>query len=279
MTHPSPSPLLYPLTRTGPPPSFEDNTLILPMVSVGSVPQLAVDLLLHSPALALEKVARLDHSDCIPFAGPDEGAKGNAISTALEVFQNRAGLTVIQHRSPVFKSREKAFTDRLVAWIRSANFKQVLVLSSIDAAARTDDELSTSVVTLFPAPPRTPALQALSTLYPPFEVRPPPQHLSALSRSDQDSNGIPHIPGGGMTRRLLNAFAAAAAPAAAAQTQAGGDVGALLLFCAEGDNRPDAETLAHLVATCLQIDVEKPLQHPPSWQGVFGAPLDQAMYG
>ncbi len=66
--------------------SFADATLIIPAVSIGSVPQLAVDLLLHSADLGLAKVGRIDPSFCFPFAGPSDArdAAADDITTALE---------------------------------------------------------------------------------------------------------------------------------------------------------------------------------------------------
>lgn len=84
---------LYPAAAGSPAPSFMGNALILPAISIGSVPQLAVDLLIHSPRLALTKVARLDAEDCVPFAGPNDellqkkginSGYGGGISTPLE---------------------------------------------------------------------------------------------------------------------------------------------------------------------------------------------------
>lgn len=67
-------------------PSFEGATLLIPAVSIGSVPQLAVDLLLHSADLGLAKVGRIDPSFCFPFAGPSDArnAAADDITTALE---------------------------------------------------------------------------------------------------------------------------------------------------------------------------------------------------
>ncbi|KAN0062870.1 hypothetical protein ACQY0O_004691 [Thecaphora frezii] len=251
------------------------HTLLLPVVSVGSAPQLAVDLLLRSPLLSLQKIARLDHSDCIPFAAPPEHAGRGDITTPLEVFQNASlKLTVVQQRSPVFKSQESQFAKRLVTWIRSARFERVIILSSIDAAARTDQELSTPLLTLLPTAPRSATFQALSTSYPEFQIRPPPSHLPAPS--PQAAGSIPIIPGGGMTRKILSTFQTLSTEK---EQQGEQEVAALLLFCAEGDNRPDAHFFVHKLAHALGIEIEETLVEPTSWQGLFGAPLDQSMYG
>ena len=66
-------------------PSLEGTTLIIPAVSIGSVPQLSIDLLLHHPELNLVKVGRIDPSFCFPFVGPSDSTNGSDdVTTALE---------------------------------------------------------------------------------------------------------------------------------------------------------------------------------------------------
>lgn len=91
--------------------SLQGATLVLPTVSVGSVPQLAVDLLINAPEHKFRRIAYLDASDCVPFVSPAEPGTDAAFSTALEgasqltVFQAPSGLTVVQQRSPAIKVR------------------------------------------------------------------------------------------------------------------------------------------------------------------------------
>lgn len=63
---------------------MQGTTLLLPAVSIGSVPQLAIDLLLHHPDLKLRKVGRLDPSFCFPFVGPSDSAGDDDVTIALE---------------------------------------------------------------------------------------------------------------------------------------------------------------------------------------------------
>ena len=65
--------------------SLQGTTLLIPAVSIGSVPQLAVDLLLHHAPLELVKVGRIDPSFCFPFVGPSDSSDGSCdLTTALE---------------------------------------------------------------------------------------------------------------------------------------------------------------------------------------------------
>lgn len=95
-------------------PSFQGQTLIVPVISVGSVPQLSIDLLLHAPQLECRRVAYLDASDCVPFISPSEpGESPSSVYTALDgvyfsadaVFQTNSGITIVQQRSPVIRVR------------------------------------------------------------------------------------------------------------------------------------------------------------------------------
>lgn len=64
--------------------NFAGKTLVLPTVSVGSVPQLSVELLVNAPQYKFQRVAFLDASDCVPFVSPPEPSSIAAFNTALE---------------------------------------------------------------------------------------------------------------------------------------------------------------------------------------------------
>lgn len=132
--------------------------------------------------------------------------------------------------------------------------------------------------------------------------------------TEEEEEGAP-IPSSstGITRRLLADLTSTnpTEEAAEVQTQTqthlptGTAVGVLLLFAAEGDNRPDAHYLAGAVAELLratreetetetgpgtersskgqaQGQSEAPMvrfTEPPSWAGLFGNGFDQALFG
>lgn len=74
----------HPLSSHTPLTDFTDHVLVVPVVSHACIPQLAVDLLINSPDLSLQRVARLDATrDLIPFVGSDEGG-GGGLTTSLE---------------------------------------------------------------------------------------------------------------------------------------------------------------------------------------------------
>ncbi|KAJ1019293.1 hypothetical protein NDA13_006210 [Ustilago tritici] len=255
-------------------PPLEGTTLLVPAVSIGSVPQLAIDLVLHHPDLKLRKVGRLDPSFCFPFVGPFDSADDDDVTTALEVFSNGT-LTVMQQRSPVFKSRDSEYIPALTQWISSSNFTEVLWLSSIDAAARTDEEFSTPILHLLPpnASASTPLLSTVSKRFPAFK---PPKN----SHERVESSKVPNIPGSLLTRKLLRRVG---------ESSEGNQVklGALLYFAAEGDTRQDAHNLANVVLLNLLTPSSEPelrgwgekvLKEPASWSALFGQPANSALY-
>lgn len=70
-------------TSTSSAAQLQGTTLVVPAVSIGSVSQLAIDLLLHDASLKLEKVGRLDPAFCFPFVGPSDSGSDD-LTTALE---------------------------------------------------------------------------------------------------------------------------------------------------------------------------------------------------
>ena len=111
------------------------------------------------------------------------------------------------------------------------------------------------------------ALQSLESL-------PIPAYTSPVQQEPQnpeENNTIPFIPGGGLTRRILNSLPDGwSVPTAC-----------LLQFVFEGDNQADAIILASVAAKVVGVDGScNPWKQPSSWrEGLFGAPHDQSLYG
>ncbi|CAO1614246.1 unnamed protein product [Sympodiomycopsis kandeliae] len=268
--------------------SFEGHTLIVPTVSHASVPQLATDLLLNAANLSLTKSGRLDVSgDLIPFVGPDDLT---GLTTPLEVYTNHSRrLTVLQQRSPVIKSRKANFVRRLTSWIQKENFRQVLIVSSIDASLRRDDELNTPFVHALHEDdsPTTPTLlRKLQSTCPAWK------YSHGQDRSEAETRHSHRLPvSTGLAGRLLDALSRSKSNEANQIPSI--PTGVLLLFAAEGDNRADAHLVARTAcrllaeseADTLGTSTSSPHTHqnsfcePASWAGVFGNAYDQRVYG
>lgn len=242
------------ISATGNVPQFRGQTLVIPAISVGSVPQLALDLLIHAPALECRRVGYLDGSQCVPFISPPEPTMpAHEIFTPLDIYESTKGLTLIQQRSPVIKTSRTLFTKRLMHWIQEAGFSDVLIISSMDAAMRTDIEFTTPILYKRPSEAETTRLSnAISHLYPPF------QPLA------YNGSGVPPMPGSGITRMYLEH-----APKCTT---------ALIMFCSEGDNREDAHELVRHISAICHLGLASCIE-PPSWTFMYGSAPADLLYG
>ena len=115
--------------------------LIIACVSLGNVAQLASDVLLTT--LQMQRVGYLAPSFAVPvIGGLDSATDSNlyGISTPLELFESQDGkFTILHSRSPPLKSRKEAFIRELVNF--ACRYKRVLVVTSIDASARRDEDV------------------------------------------------------------------------------------------------------------------------------------------
>lgn len=98
-----------------------------------------------------------------------------------------------------------------------------------------------------------------------------PQYTSPVLQSPREpaADGVPFIPGGGLTRRLISSIPEGwSIPTAS-----------LLQFVMEGDNRVDARLFAAVIAKAVGHERSQ-WRQPSSWKaGLFGAPHDQTLYG
>ncbi|EGG09782.1 uncharacterized protein MELLADRAFT_103873 [Melampsora larici-populina 98AG31] len=202
----------YPIPPSNPS-IFQNSILILPIVSLGNVPQLAIDLLIQSTSF--KRIGNLDPSNHIPILA-DSNIR------PFEVYQTiDHSITILQQRSPVLKSDKQIHISRLSKWIKSQNFSSVLLLISIDSATRTDNHLN-HPTNLFQLTYGTDPTELRDRLL---------QNFTSLI--DQSSNPIPKdvpiLSAGGLSRRLISKLETS---------------NSLLIYVAEGDGRLDAKVLA-----------------------------------
>ncbi|KAG6889419.1 hypothetical protein C0992_005276 [Termitomyces sp. T32_za158] len=258
-------PAKYPLT-------FSGKILIVasgqPVVSTANVSQLAVDLLIAS--LSLERLAILNPEFLVPIVGGrEEGGEG--LTTPAELYgAPDTNILVIQQRRIFTSSQSKKedFISSLLQFIQTSGVESVLFLSGVDLSIRTDAQMLTPTYQL--QPPNGPslsgtALDALTTF-------PIATYTSPILQSPHESVqevGVPFIPGGGLTRRIM----------ASLPKNWNIPTASLLQFVLEGDNRADARLFAGVVAKVIGKDVLE-WRQPNSWNvGLFGAPHDQTLYG
>ncbi|KAI0320924.1 hypothetical protein OF83DRAFT_1206456, partial [Amylostereum chailletii] len=231
-----------------------------PIVSTANVSQLASDLLISS--LELKCVGVFDPRDLVPVVGGRENGE-EGVTLPLELYANDAVDIV---------SRKEEFIASVYDFIKSTKFSAVIFLSGVDLSDRTDDQMMTPSYYIRPA--KSPSwdsspLQNISNLpIPPYTSPVAPRPVPTTPSPE---NPVPFIPGGGLTRRILNSIPSSwPIPTVS-----------LLQFVLEGDNRADAALMAAVVAKIFALDGKiAEWKQPQSWQqGLFGTPQDQTLYG
>lgn len=116
--------------------NFSESLLIIPTVSIGNVPQLTVDLLIHTYEFI--KVGILNDFYLFPFVGPQDGIelKEEGSSNGLEVYYNNNLKIVILHqRSPVIVGFMEKFVKNVIyKFIKKFNISKVILLDSQNAS-------------------------------------------------------------------------------------------------------------------------------------------------
>eukprot|EP01112_Ceratiomyxa_fruticulosa_P007307 TRINITY_DN1892_c0_g1_i1.p1 TRINITY_DN1892_c0_g1~~TRINITY_DN1892_c0_g1_i1.p1 ORF type:complete len:248 (-),score=39.53 TRINITY_DN1892_c0_g1_i1:87-830(-) len=234
--------------------ALANSVLVIPSLTIGNVGQLAVDILINT--FELNRIGFLDHKYVLPVIGNDAftpNGKG-VLSTNLELYHNREhNLTVIQQRAPIVKGRSKDFTHDLVEWIRSKEFKTVVLLHSADAAYRIDRQMFGGQLRYFG--------EFSADLLVKLEggtIRLEDETIDSTLRK------------GSYSRSLLEALSLQKIP-----------VLGLMTFCNEGDNIVDAINIAEWVNFIFQFRASKDRvqwKFPESWRLLQGDAFDQSLY-
>lgn len=237
--------------------ALEDSVLIIPAISVGNIPQLTADLLLHT--FDFQKVATLEDEYLFPFASPVDHVvtkkAPSGLSFAIEVYYSiEHHVTLIQQRSPIIPGfNETHVSEVIVPFIEASNPQHVIVLDSansalVEGALQGDVRVHTNEDLL--------SESFLSLLIDKSSVRPISEaevhfsdHTKALEKS---------------VKAISNLVV-------------------LETFVYEGDNFYDARTLALKVVEMLNLP-PKVFETPASWLGVYGdkeVPLamEEGLYG
>lgn len=119
------------------PMSLKDFTFIIPSLSVGNVPQLAVDLVIESQKM--EKIGIGFHAAIAPVIGPPAFAHIPEPTTSCEVFASEEKkLVALQLRAPISAKLLNSFLEDLVTFLSESAPKQVVVLGSCFSHERHD---------------------------------------------------------------------------------------------------------------------------------------------
>ncbi|EGV64894.1 hypothetical protein PSN45_005247 [Yamadazyma tenuis] len=236
------------------------TTLVVPSVSIGNVPQLATDLLIHN--LAFERIAHLKDTYLYPFASPvdyatgtsiDGATTGAGISTALEVFYSaKFNLTLLQQRSPIITTFTDKFIKEIITpFVNDNEFAGVLMLDSGDSGLR-ESIVQGTVETYTNEDLLSKSIESLKL------------NDSIKSLRDVEYVNSKYIKNlsGSLGTDWLNV---------------------LVIYVYEGENFMEANILAQKVVDKLEIKVEEWVK-PVSWKGVYGdkpvpVAMEEGIYG
>lgn len=109
---------------------------MIPSISIGNLPQLTIDLLIHS--LSFEKIGYFNCRYIYPFISPQDHKIGDdhpGISQGLEVFYSEEHkITVIQQRAPVITNFLSNYLQEIInPFIQLGRFEKIYLLDSNDA--------------------------------------------------------------------------------------------------------------------------------------------------
>lgn len=134
------------------------KTLLFPLISTGNVPQLTIDLILHSLAPEFTFQKHLNDDYLYPFLGPldysnendtsiysidhDDNTAGNhgkmakkTFSNAIELFANKdKSVYIIQQRTPIINDYVNNFiVEVLIPLVKEYNFTNITILDSFSS--------------------------------------------------------------------------------------------------------------------------------------------------
>lgn len=231
--------------------SLKESILLLPTVSIGNVPQLVSDLVIHT--FQLERVGFLDDDSLVPVSGVREDIKAPGVTVPLEVFQSKdKKWACVQQRSPTLKGKRKQFIDNMTQF--ASQFRQVVILTSMDASRRLDSQINGPPFRVFG---KSEYIERSKTL-----------GVPELESNEDESDDKLNLPGSGLTRHLY------------AKLETLVPTTVLVMFALEGDNVQDSIEYANFLNTLLQIQLEglSGWTPPKSWEFLFGTPFNADLY-
>ncbi|XP_052308061.1 uncharacterized protein LOC112327304 isoform X2 [Populus trichocarpa] len=224
----------------------ETSTLILPALSIGNVGQLAVDLLVSSTRA--ERIGYLDDPYILPCVGNDAYGPTpcGELALPLEAYDSRNnGVALVQQRSPVVK---------------------IFYLSSTNTDGTDDccERLGWKKWQEYNPDQRS--WKYLSSL---AEGNARQEDNLPFEDEPEDEDYYPSLP----FAALFSCFKAK-----------GIKVTCLLCYCSEGDNTPEAFSLAEATSKLLGLSIDNSHGEggkwliPFSWRTVYGPPPDLSMF-
>ena len=119
---------------------LEGKIVVVPILSVGNIGQMAVDLVVETAAAT--RIGTLSHRFVLPAVGIGAYSHHLGLCHAVEVYAvPGTRVVVVQQRSPAAPGCQEEFARDLVDWVARAGAAHLIMIGSLDATMRTDEEL------------------------------------------------------------------------------------------------------------------------------------------
>jgi len=225
-------------------------TVILPAVSVGNAGQLCIDVLLENICKESTNTVQVLHGSVVPVVSPDPYDKcSSLISTQMYVVKDKK-VVIFQIRSGILPGQGSVFMSDFLQWFQEKKCGELIVVGSIYSHERIDSQITGS------------GLRYLCT----WDKSVPEDFIVLESRGsgmEANEDSAPHIPGGGISKRMFITCQKDNIPATF-----------LFKFCSEGDNTMDgvilAQYLSKLDPKMAQLVPSSNPKIPNCWQSLFG---------
>ncbi|KAF0688274.1 Aste57867_20144 [Aphanomyces stellatus] len=252
---------------------FDGAIVLTPGLSFANLGQLTLDLLINSvlthDEMQATLVGHLFSKHVLPLAGsPAFATQSTGLCLNLEVYllthprpeqSKMHKIVFVQQRASVIPGHAAAFCNDLVAWAAASGASQVVVLSGADNMLRPDPSMHDQRIQWTATANADIANTAFLAHLAPLECTTTQDDLSVWAS----------VRGAGLAPLVLTT----AAPTSVAAL-------AIVMYCAEGNNVPDAVYFASCVAQYLSFQTLPTfkLVVPPSWNQLFGRAPAMALY-
>ncbi|KAH3682127.1 hypothetical protein WICPIJ_006930 [Wickerhamomyces pijperi] len=253
------------------PNNISNTALLLPSIAHANVPQLTVDLILHT--FPFVKVRSLDSTFLYPFASPVDHAQGatqpEGFSSALDLYVcEELGLSLIQQRAPVIPSFQRNFHSQLMKFIESSNFNKVVLLDSKDYAY-IGGFMGNCPTAIYAGESTEQELDSL---------------LRKLTINEAEAEESPNRVVKDEEAEIKDTFTDTVSQLVLSLKEKKISTAALIGYIYEGDNSPDAKIMAGKVAKLLSLPFDGEWKTPKSWSGVYGSrdvprSMEDGMFG
>ena len=203
--------------------------LVVPLLSVGNVPQLTVDLVINS--LRLPRVGVVTDASVEPMCSSDVYGADGSLSFACELFALQEKVVVLQLRSKLADNEIRRFCRHLAAFCAKHGLEELVILGAWDSAWLEHPDVD-GLKVKFEATTKTSSDILLDMgLQPLAWTRPAPGQPSMSETVHGQRTFADSLP---------RAFGADF------------NISSLNLFCAEGENVHEAQLLARVMLAFLQ---------------------------